>query len=158
MKAPAIAIGTQISASPARPAKRSGATPTTVIGTRLIWMARPTMERSPPKRRFQSPSEITATACAPGAPSSSAENVRPSAAPTPSVGKYDADTISATSRSGSATPVRFRSTRECAATDSNERAWRRRLSNLGKDHGKVSAGVFPSRCVIATVMRESGSR
>ncbi len=103
-----IAIGTQIWASPPRPANPSGRTPTTVIGTRFTWIVRPRIDAAPPKRLFQSPFEISAT-FEPAAVSSSGEKVRPRAAPTPSTGKYAADTISALSRSGSATPVRFRS-------------------------------------------------
>ncbi len=157
MKVGAVAIETQIWASPLKPANRSGSTPTTVNGTRLTWITRPRIDGAPPKRTFQRPCEISAT-FEPADPSSSGANVRPSSAETPSTGKYAAETISPASRSGSATPVRFRSSVEWAATASKDRAWRRRLSNLGYDQAKGSAGVLLSWCVIETVMRASESR
>jgi hypothetical protein len=99
--------GNQTSVSNEIPLKPRGITPTTVNGTSLSVSRRPTIDRSLPKRAFHITSLMTTTALASGTRSSSAVNVRPIAALAPSIGKYDAETISASTRSAPSVVVRL---------------------------------------------------
>jgi hypothetical protein len=81
------------------PEKPSGATPTIVYGTALTTIGRPTTAGSPPKRVIQKVWLRTASAGAPGVPSSPGSSVRPAAGARPSVWKYAPETSSAATRS-----------------------------------------------------------
>jgi hypothetical protein len=81
-------------------------TPTTVKGSPLSVIGRPTTAGSPPKRRCQSPCDITTTFSAPGT-SSSGWSVRPSAAGAPSVANSPPETRSPGIRSVFSSPPRL---------------------------------------------------
>ena len=79
-------------------------TPMTSVGTPSSGIDRPTMLRSPPKRRTQSPCDSTATGAAPVTPSASV-NQRPSAGDTRRTDASDGVARVTMMRSGSPRPV-----------------------------------------------------
>ena len=82
----------------------AGAIPTTVWSTPLSVRLRPTIDGSPPKRRFQSPSLIIATRALPGDPRLRG-TIAPSTGLMPSNGKSDGVSVPPPNCSGSPCPV-----------------------------------------------------
>ena len=93
----------------------------TVYETPFRTSARPTIDRSPPKRSFQYGVLRITTGVAP-CRSSSGENVRPTTGFTSRIGKNAAETIASRTRSGSPWPVRLKLSLRNAAMLVNERA------------------------------------
>ena len=86
----------------------AGATPITENVPPASAIELPIASARPPKRRCQNSWLITAYGAAPSARSSSVVNVRPSVAGTPSVVKYEPETIRVTISSGWPPAIRAR--------------------------------------------------
>ncbi len=126
-----VASGTQISTGCAS-RSASGTIPTTMCGTPLSWIGRPTISRLAPNRRRQYPSPSMATRGA--APrSSSSWNARPTVGGTPKTVNSPGVVMAPATTSGSPCPVRLKRVLAIAPRAWNERAWLRQSRKSGSE-------------------------